>query len=130
MLLFSVVPCLTGECEILTPDGYIRIDHLKKDQMIAAPPDGRSVSIKEVFSSEIIGTKENAPYTIPKDFFCQGVPTKDIQISPHHLYFYNGKWNGQTIKYYHIRLEDYPTEKLICQGLAVDSWEGEKEMTY
>lgn len=138
------VPCLTGECEVLTTDGYVRIDQLHKDQMIVTP-DNKTVPIKQIFSSEIIATKENAPYRIPKDFFHPGIPTKDIRISPHHLYFYDCKWTlpvwtdgiyqekeciGKTIRYYHVRLEDYPTEKLMCHGLPVDSWEGEKEMTY
>lgn len=140
LLLVSLIqiPCLTGDCEILTPSGYIRMDQLKKDQLITTP-DCRNIPILGIFSSEVIVTQENAPYRIPVDFIDRDVPNQDITLSPHHAYMKNGEWTlpvwtkdlhqeiemiGQSLTYYHIRLENYFLDKLVCSNLIVDSWDG------
>ena len=137
ILTLAPAPCFTAECEILTPDGYVKVKDLKKGQIVITP-DNRSVPIQTILSIEIKTTKETAPYRIPKDFFEEGVPEKDVVISPHHAYMYNNDywtmpvWTtgiqqeniNENIRYYHIQLENYTLDKLVCSGLVVDSWEG------
>lgn len=138
-----IVPCFTCECEILTPDGYVRVDRLKEGQLITTP-DNRHLPIIEIFSSEIVATEETAPYRIPANFFGH-IPYRDVILSPHHAFINLEEWTlpvwtdglkqetghiGKPLRYYHIRLEKYAFDKLVCSGLTVDSWEGEKEIIY
>lgn len=138
------VPCFTEECEILTPSGYVSVKTLTKGDAIITP-DGRTLEIHNIFSSHIRTTRENAPFRIPKDFFDKNIPSKDVVLSPNHAYKspHTGGitlpvWTddikqekiGQWIRYYHIELPHYPTDKLVCSGLEVDSWKREKKMTY
>lgn len=136
------IPCFTGECEILTPDGYIRVDKLGVGQPVITP-DNREVPIVRIFSSEIVTSDETAPFRIPAGFFDHSTPSRDIFLSPHHAYAYKDHWTlpvwtdgleqeepGKRIRYYHIQLEEYAFDKLVCSGLVVDSWEGDKDMKY
>lgn len=134
LVLTNDIPCFTAECEILTPNGYVKIMDLKKGQLVVTP-DNRYIPIHNLLSIEITTTEETAPYRIPKDFFDKTVPEKDVLISPHHAYMHNGRWTmpiwtpglqqeniNEKIRYYHIQLENYTQDKLVCSGLAVDSW--------
>ena len=140
LVIISYIPCFTGDCEILTPNGYIRVDKLEKGQLVRTP-DYRDVPIVEIFSSEIIVNKDNAPYVIPANFFGD-FPSMDIMLSPHHAYMNNGEWKlpvwteglhqtidmiGKPLTYYHIKLANYTLDKLVCSGIIVDSWNGNEE---
>jgi hypothetical protein len=138
------IPCFTAECEILTPDGYVRVDKLSMGQSVLTP-DNRELPIKRLFMSEITATEETAPFRIPAGFFDTEIPMRDVILSPHHAYAYKDHWTlpvwttgieqeedliGKRIRYYHIQLEDYAFDKLVCSGLVVDSWEGNKDIKY
>lgn len=137
-----VVPCLARGMKVLTPQGPVPVELLKKGDTILAPPKrygGRVVPIQSVFFSTVVGTPENAPVRIPAHFFEHNIPNEDVVLSPHHAVFYNGKWRipkhipglqqdlswlGKPIEYYHLSLPDYALDKVWCHNLAVDSWDG------
>ena len=123
---------------VLTPKGPVAIENLRAGDILCVPPDARQVPIEKIYSSLYVGDRETAPCRIPKDFFEPNMPDADILLSPHHMYFYQGKWNlpkfndgmpqeislyGKEFLYYHIQLPNYATDKLWCQNLPLDSWE-------
>jgi hypothetical protein len=130
------VPCLTAEMKILTPNGYVRVDELKTHDLVLTPPHGRAVEIQEIFSSTIRVDDASRPFVIPKDFFGPSVPFERIRLTRNHAFFVNGAWTEALFgrydlkqdfssiyeTYYHIALPDYETDKLMCNGIAVDSW--------
>jgi hypothetical protein len=130
---------------VLTPRGPLPVELLKKGDTVLAPPDhaGRIVPIQSVFSTTLVGSRENIPIRIPQHFFTQNVPSNDILLSPHHAVFYDGQWRipkhipglqqdtswiGKDIHYYHIRLPEYGLDKLWCHNLPVDSWDGSQDL--
>lgn len=137
------IPCFTEECELLTPQGYVRVDELKEGSLVVTP-DRRHLPIERIYSSSIFTTKETAPFRIPKDFFEDNVPSKDVVISPHHAYkIPGGEWTipvwtpdlkqesiRKSITYYHLQLANYAFDKLVCSGLTVDSWDGQSKIKF
>jgi hypothetical protein len=125
--------------KILTPQGSLPVECLKKGDLVLAPPlRTRWVPIERVFSTTLMGNSDNLPYRIPKDFFQHHVPNEDILLSPHHAVFHNGQWRlpihidglqqelsmmGKEFEYYHIGLPVYIQDKLWCHNLPVDSWD-------
>jgi hypothetical protein len=129
------VPCLTGEMEILTPSGYARIDRLSAGDTVITPLNKTAI-IRKIFRTKIATTDHtNAPFVIPKDRYGTNVPSADIRLSPNHGFFADGTWripihagleqeeSGREVVYYHVALEDYYNEKLICHNMPVDSWD-------
>lgn len=129
-------PCLTSDMQILTPQGYRRVDTLRQGDRIRTP-DNRIVRIASIFHTTIERTdKLTAPYIIPKDFVCPNVPSQDVRLSSNHLFFADGSWRlpiwedtirqentGESVTYYHIACDNYGEDKLLCFGLPVDSWD-------
>ena len=133
------VACLCRGMKIDTPNGPVPIESLQKGDLVLVPPNDRAVPIERIFSSTYVGTRETVPFRIPRHFFEQNVPSEDILLSPHHAVFYNGKWRlpiyidglyrdesymGKEFEYYHLQLPDYGMDKLWCQNMPVDSWDG------
>lgn len=133
------VACLCRGMKIDTPNGPVPIESLQEGDLVLVPPDDRAVPIERIFSSTYVGTRETVPFRIPRHFFEQNVPSEDILLSPHHAVFYNGKWRlpiyinglyrdesymGKEFEYYHLQLPDYGQDKLWCQNMPVDSWDG------
>jgi hypothetical protein len=90
----------------------------------------------------MIMTESTVPYKIPAHFFERNIPCEDIYISGHHAYQYKHEWKlpvwtegieqvkewiGKEMTYYHIQLQDYPFDKLICNGLVIDSWNAKNQ---
>jgi hypothetical protein len=133
------VACLCRGMKIDTPNGPVPIESLQEGDLVLVPPNDRAVPIERIFSSTYVGTRETVPFRIPRHFFEQNVPSEDILLSPHHAVFYNGKWRlpiyinglyrdesymGKEFEYYHLQLPDYGQDKLWCQNMPVDSWDG------
>lgn len=75
------LPCLTSDMEILTPQGYRRVDTLREGDSITTP-DKRIVPITSIFHTTIERTdKLTAPYMIPKGFVCPNVPSQTVRLS-------------------------------------------------
>jgi hypothetical protein len=119
-----------------TPTGPTAVEILKEGDLVVTP-DGREVPIVRVIKTVVRGEYETIPYRIPKDFFQKDYPSADILISPNHMLYWN-EWTvptritglpeerermGKEIEYYHVALPDYGGDKLMCQGIAVDSWD-------
>ncbi len=126
--------CLTENTKILTPNGYISIDKLKKGDYIITD-DNRKVQIKKIYMTEFKPNKKTLPYIIHKNSIGENYPSQDIKISGGHMIKYANNWilpritnifkqdnTIEPIKYYHIKLENYETDNLVLEGgLIVES---------
>ncbi len=128
----SPLPCLTEDTNVLTPDGYIKVTNLRKgDNVITS--DNKVVEIINIFKSHVIGNNLTYPCIISKNSIGYNYPSDTFKISQNHLIKYNEKWiypklhfpldkSMKTIKYYHIKLENYITDHLVINnGIVVES---------
>ena len=129
----SAIPCLIDSTMVLTPNGYVSVKYLKQNDYITTS-DRREVKINYIFSSEISDPNETLyPCRIEKNSIAANYPPNDLYISQNHLIYYNHCWilprlfypldtTRKTIKYYHIKLDNYNTDHLVIDnGVVVES---------
>jgi hypothetical protein len=132
--------CLLEGTQILTPNGEVSIELLKKGDEILTH-DKRVLKIKEIDVSQV---GRNKPYKVPKDFFGENLPSADTYLSGDHAIRKIGEDNAwmlpkylpleyclkieNTEKYYNLQLESME-DTFIANGLAVESWDGNQEPT-
>ncbi len=128
------VPCLTEDVEILTPSGYTNICDLKNGDHIITS-DGRTVTIKNIFTTRVAGCLQTWPYLVAKNSIGPNYPPRDFRISGNHLIraIDNNKWicprryftadkldkSRTEINYYHIELPNYITDHMVINGGTV-----------
>ena len=129
------IPCLTKNCNVLTIKGYKNIEKITKEDIIITSKNEER-KIKSIFIKKVLLDENTKPYLIPKGYYNIKMPLLDTSISKNHLY-YNGKkwikplktglkrvWTEEYITYYNLELEDYKRDKLIVNGIIMDSWDG------
>lgn len=128
--------CLFEDTEVLTPNGYINVQKLKKNDYIITD-DNRILPIIEINHSVEQPNNNTFPYLIPKNFFYENYPPKDCRMTGGHKILINSKWlvpmwSGGRLKqdknftellhFYHIELPNYETDNLVINGgLVVES---------
>jgi hypothetical protein len=132
------VPCLTENTTVLTPNGYIHVQELRKGDYII-DSNNKIQPIKNIFETSVSSNKFTNPYLIPKHSISEGYPSMDTTISGNHLILFQDKWihpilsgkfqqqttTDKMIKYYHIELNNYETDNLVINnGLIVESLSG------
>jgi hypothetical protein len=127
------IPCLTEDTIILTPNGYVKIDSLRKNDFVLTD-DNRIIKIVEIFEKIVKCTIDTYPCIVPKNSIAENYPQKDFKISQGHLIKYGNTWilpknkfkldtKVDQIKYYHIQLENYKTDHLVINnGVVVESF--------
>ena len=134
-----VIPCLTKDSKVKTPNGYVSVTKIKKYDIVITS-DGRKVPVTRVNKNIITTNRVNAPYIIPKHFFGKNYPRKEFEISPSHAIAINStanEWfipyihgknlkrhkNYDEITYYHIELPNWLTDHLVINnGVVVESY--------
>jgi hypothetical protein len=124
-------PCLTSNCNILTPSGYKNVSQLNQGDKIITST-GKTKNILKIIKTE----SNNPTYLIKKDIFGKNLPLVDTTISNNHAFQIKNKWylpkyhpllnyldNKKTI-FYHLQLEDYFNDNLMVNGLTMESWDG------
>lgn len=127
------IPCLLKGTKILTPTGYKLIEHLKIGDLIMTH-DNRPVKIKKIMHEDVYAINEMPPLLIRKGKFGA---FEDLYISRWHCILINNKYFVEThkltnietkytefITYYHIQLENFYTDTLVANGVAVECWSG------
>jgi len=138
----SGIPCLLKGIKIKMEDGSERkVEEVREGELVVDLLE-RTIPVKKVFTTTVIGDENNIPFVIPKDFFEKNVPNEDIYLSYNHAFFYCG-WKlpihndnlkqdksliGREITYYHFQLPNYSEDKLVCHGLPVDSYDVHKNL--
>ena len=131
-ILSDNLPCLLGETKVKTSKGYVKVENLKKGDVLVNDSE-REMPIVEIYKSEIKTTTDNSPYIIPAHYFSRNYPKKQFKISPLHAIATNKKaleWCipnihcksvkrmplGETITYYHIELQNWLTDHITIEG--------------
>jgi len=137
--LFPV--CLAEGTRVLTPNGYLPVEQLKKYDYITTA-DGRNITIKHVHHSQHFDAGEmEAPFLVPANALSEGVPLHDVKLSPDHLVLIGEDcWLsprhmakrsdkvvqyslGETIQYYAIMTGNYFQDNLVIEdGVVVESY--------
>ena len=131
------IPCLTENTLVLTPNGYVPVQHLHKGDSVITS-DLRNVKITGIFRTISQGNKHSYPYLIPKNSLAPNYPPIDTRISGDHLIYFQNRWihprlsklferdtTANTIPYYHVQLKNYGTDNLVINGgMIVESFAG------
>uniref|UniRef100_A0A6C0ADL0 Uncharacterized protein n=1 Tax=viral metagenome TaxID=1070528 RepID=A0A6C0ADL0_9ZZZZ len=137
------LPCLLSNTNILTKNGYIKIDSLKNEDIILS--ENKEFKIKNIFNTDIKLIDKYMPFLLPKDFLnskedlylSQGhaIKVEDKFFLPEHLGLKRLsieefiKLNEN--KYYHIELyceenENRRTNTLDANGVTVESYSSQE----
>ena len=76
------------------------------------------------FAKELINLGIETKVVFDTDF-SDGFPSRKIKhwIKPKNTLF-KKSWNKSEIVYYHIELPNYKTDNVICNGVVMESWDG------
>ena len=134
-ILTDKLPCLLGETKVKTLYGYIKVENLKRGDILITETN-KEVPITEIYKSDIKTTIDNSPYIIPAHYFSRNYPKKQFKISPLHAIATNKKaqeWCipnihckslkrmplGKKITYYHIELPNWLTDHITIEGETI-----------
>ena len=136
----DLIPCFTGDTQILTPMGYRYIKDFEEGDLVKTDK-GDIVPVNKVMI-RYSKSSNDKPYLIPKNFY-GSLPTDDIYISPLHVYKINDKWTRakyeknlqqvsltDTITYYNLKLPDHNKHNLVCSGIVCESWNDYSDNKY
>jgi hypothetical protein len=133
-------PCFARGTRILTPSGYIKIENLKPGDLVATVAGGvRAVRWMGRRTIDLqTHNRPNAvwPICITANALEDGVPVRDLFLSPDHALLLRGKLvpvkllvNGATIRrdrnclavtYYHVELDRH--DVVIAENLAAETY--------
>lgn len=127
--------CILRGTKILTPKGYVLIEQLRKGDHVITH-DKREVAIQNILNIHYHANDKTIPYKIRKGQFGA---EDDVWVSPWHsilcdnefipVYkipnlYQDTSFNGKSLQYFHIQLEDYLKDTLVCSGVITESWGG------
>jgi hypothetical protein len=138
--LEPAVPCFARGTRILTPLGYVAVEHIKAgDPVVTAAGATRPVRWAGRRTLDFFGhgrPDASRPVSILPGAFGPGVPARIVRLSPDHALLLRGVLvpvklltNGATIlretecqavTYYHLELDRH--DILLADGLAVESY--------
>ena len=137
------VVCYVRGAMIRTPDGELPVEKLRSGKQVITLVDGQEVPQTVTWRGhrriDLAGhprPETVAPIRIRRDAFADGIPHRDLMVSPDHAIFVDGKlicarqlMNGTTIRqeldwtavdYYHLELDRHAI--LLAEGLPAESY--------
>ena len=137
-----IAVCYARGTMLRTPDGELPVEKLRAGKQVITLVDGQEVPKTVRWLGHrrmnIAGHRPEAvaPVRIRRNAFAEGVPNRDLVISPDHAVFVDGKLicarqlvNGSTIRqesdwtavdYYHVELDEHAI--LLAEGLPAESY--------
>ena len=135
--------CYARGTMIRTPDGELPVEKLRPGKQVITLVDGQEVPQTVTWLGhrriDLAGhprPETVAPIRIQRDAFADGMPHRDLVVSPDHAIFVDGKLicarqlvNGTTIRqeldwtavdYYHVELDQHAI--LLAEGLPAESY--------
>ena len=135
--------CYARGTMIRTPDGELPVEKLRPGKQVITLVDGQEVPQTVTWLGhrriDLAGhprPETVAPIRIERDAFADGMPHRDLVVSPDHAIFVDGKLicarqlvNGTTIRqerdwtavdYYHVELDQHAI--LLAEGLPAESY--------
>lgn len=129
------IPCFTETCYILTPNGYKNVKLFKiGDEVILS--NKKVKRVQDIMIRKVGCNDNNIPRLITKNKYGHKLPFYDTYLSENHMYRIGinwkspkdenlpKKWNKPYITYYHLKIENYPLDHLIVNGMVTESWDG------
>ncbi len=138
-LILLTPPCFLIGQKVLTQRGYVAVEKINKDDFIISG-DGKMCKIKEIVRKRVIGTYNNLPVCIPKNYFGNNYPSKPVYLSQGHAIKVNNLWctvrdmkpeirdsliikdYGKIVDYFHIELFNGNDTIITDGGLIVESF--------
>ena len=128
-----VIPCFSRDAMILTINGEKKICDIEEGDMIETSSGHIVPVVRKMIRTTTIA--KQMPYIIPKDFFGENKPNRELIISPNHAIKLK-KWvkprtlkgikqmepNDSGFTYYNLKLPNYHKHHLVCNNLTVESW--------
>jgi hypothetical protein len=135
--------CYARGTMLQTPDGELPVEKLRPGKQVITLVDGREtpktvtwLGHRRVDLARHSRPETVAPVRIRRDAFADGMPHRDLIVSPDHAIFVDGKLicarqlvNGSTIRqehdwtavdYYHVQLDQHAI--LLAEGLPAESY--------
>ena len=134
-----VMHCFLKGTKILTINGYVAIENLKKNDILELANHMYS-PIVDIAYAKVSNKNQYTPAIIKANTFGNNMPFEDLYLSSHHLVF-DYKTNrfvyahniGEPaflpydyLEYYHVLLHDYETNIPIANGIMVESMSQDK----
>ncbi len=140
-IVITDVPCFATGTRLLTPDGQVAVERLAVGDAVLTARDGSAQHIVWV-GSRTVDLARHAipekviPVVILAGAFGDGLPERDLKLSPDHALFIDGHLveaktlvNGTTVirdhsirhvTYHHIELERH--DVVLAEGLAAETY--------
>lgn len=128
--------CLTESCKVLTKSGYKNVGDIKVGDKLLTDKNKESV-VKRIYKETKKVTEETKPYMVPKNYYGENKPNRDIFISGNHMIknarknlwyrtknVFEQKWESEEVTYYNFELENYMEDNMIVNGVIMESWDG------
>ncbi|MCG4260206.1 Hint domain-containing protein [Acetobacter senegalensis] len=136
--------CFLSDSMIRTPEGDVAVQDIQVGDSVVAYVDGQQVVRKVVWAGKtrvavkagLPDDEAGYPVRILKDALAEGVPYKDMLVTPEHCLFFNGLFtpvrmlvNGASIfydhsitsyDYYHIETEQHSV--IMADGVMTESY--------
>ncbi|ATJ92187.1 membrane protein [Acetobacter senegalensis] len=136
--------CFLSDSMIRTPEGDVAVQDIQVGDSVVAYVDGQQVVRKVVWAGKtrvavkagLPDDEAGYPVRILKDALAEGVPYKDMLVTPEHCLFFNGLFtpvrmlvNGASIfydhsitsyDYYHIETEQHSV--IVADGVMTESY--------
>ncbi|OYV24421.1 MAG: hypothetical protein B7W99_02405, partial [Rhodospirillales bacterium 20-58-10] len=140
-IVIADVPCFAAGTRILTGDGYRAVESLGVGDSVLTTRDGSTQKIiwvgqRTVDLSRHANPEKAQPVRIIAGAFAEGLPERDLRLSPDHALFIDGHLieaktlvNGVTIiqekpprfvTYHHIELAQH--DVVLAEGLEVETY--------
>ena len=139
----EIIVCFAAGTRISTPEGEVAVEDLRPGDAVATLRDHVRVASpvtwigrRRVNLAHHRDVEQVAPILIRRDAFTQGVPARDLRVSPDHCLFIDGGLiparlliNGATIvqetglravEYFHVELAAHSV--LLAEGLPAESY--------
>jgi hypothetical protein len=137
------IVCYARGTMLRTPDGELPVEKLRTGKQVVTVVDSQEITKTVTWLGHrrvnVAGRPRPetvAPVRIRRDAFAEGMPHRDLIVSPDHAIFVDGKLicarqlvNGSTIRqeidwtavdYYHVELESHAI--LLAEGLPAESY--------
>lgn len=112
-------PCFTPGTSILTVDGPVDVADLKEGDLVWTLDHGfcpiRWIGKRRLTPAELHANPRFRPIRIATDAFGDGLPSRDMQVSPQHRIFVSG-WRAQL---YAGQDEVLATATKLCNGTSI-----------
>ena len=130
------INCLTKGTKILTPNGYVKVEELKKGDIILNSKKEEKAIKDMLYQRARINKGENhlnEKFLLKKDSLGENLPCEDLIVSGGHMIkvgddfhlprnsdlFENIQKEVELVEYYNIELDDY--DFIISHGVEIES---------